>query len=116
MAQFVQFPRGRHAYEKLIFWTVLAEDEITPRSDRDIVAILHQIGIVRFDEQFQHAGDFVRSALVWARFVAPHLTLFCRPTIGTDEVDGVVAIPHTLATGKTSGAVGKPLKSQVSFR
>src|SRR5688572_25329139 len=105
---------GRHAQEMLLrrvlpAGVVLAEEQVAPGGDGDVVAILAQVVVVGLDEQLElvrRRGLLLAARpLVGAGHVAPDLAAPCRAAAGAGEVDAVLPVPHPLAAGESRAAL-----------
>src|SRR5262245_28397570 len=97
---------------------ILANDEISPGRDGDVVARLDQVGVVRFEIKRELPGGFgfPRRAFEGAGSVPEDLSRLADPAIRAGKEDFISPVPHALAPCKAGGAVPVPAKAEVVAR
>ena len=108
---------GRHAADVLVFITVLDHDQVTPRGDTEIVALVHHRSIAALEEQLEATRrcGFTGLTLSRARLVAPDLAEMLGATIGTGEIAFILAPPDPFAARKVGRPGGNAASSEIGI-
>ena len=91
----VELAGRRDAHDEFFTGTILAKDQVSPWRDGDVVAILDEGPVVRFNEELETSRrvPFVRGAFGRAREVAPDLPRFLPASVRAGKVP-----PHLVRT------------------